>query len=192
MFSPQSPQENGESPKGNITLKDANGKTLSCYIEHSLELEGCEYLLLLPVDSPIEIVAWDDDDEEDLADASLVEDEAQLDLIFPDAQAVLAEQNLQLKRTAFTLTVAGELPPVDEDDILTLEIEEDDVPMEAEELQELASFYYEEQEYGIYTPVEPLLFFARSNQSGQPELLSTQEIKQVQPLLEDLLFDGLE
>ncbi|NES85134.1 MAG: DUF3727 domain-containing protein, partial [Moorea sp. SIO2B7] len=145
MFSSQSPQENGESPKGDITLKDANGKTLECYIEHSLELEGCEYLLLLPVDSPIEIVAWDDD--EDLADASLVEDEAELDLIFPDAQAVLAEQNLQLKRTAFTLTVAGELPPVDEDDILTLEIEDDNVPMEAEELQELASFYYKEQEY---------------------------------------------
>ncbi|NEN97269.1 MAG: DUF3727 domain-containing protein [Moorea sp. SIO1F2] len=192
MFSSQSPQENGESPKGDITLKDANGKTLECYIEHSLELEGCEYLLLLPVDSPIEIVAWDEDDDEDLADASLVEDEAELDLIFPDAQAVLAEQNLQLKRTAFTLTVAGELPPVDEDDILTLEIEDDNVPMEAEELQELASFYYKEQEYGIYTPVEPLLFFARSNQSGQPELLSTQEIKQVQPMLEELLFDDLE
>lgn len=192
MFSSELPHENGQSGNESITLTDAAGRSLNCYIEHSLEVEGSEYLLLLPVDSPVEIVVWDDEEDEDLADATLLEDDEEIDLVFSDAQAVLAEQNLTLKRTAFTLTVAGELPSVNEDDILTIEIEEDDVELEPEQFQLLASFYHEEQEYGIYTPLDPLLFFAQRNEAGEPELLSPEEFKKVQPLLEELLFDELE
>jgi len=192
MFSSELPHENGQSGNESITLTDAAGRSLNCYIEHSLEVEGSEYLLLLPVDSPVEIVVWDDEEDEDLADATLLEDDEEIDVVFSDAQAVLAEQNLTLKRTAFTLTVAGELPAVNEDDILTIEIEEDNVELEPEQFQLLASFYHEEQEYGIYTPLDPLLFFAQRNEAGEPELLSPEEFKKVQPLLEELLFDELE
>jgi hypothetical protein len=192
MFSSESPQEeNGSSDNGSVMLTDDAGRSLKCYIEQSLEVEGSEYLLLMPVDSPVEIVAWDEDEDEDEADATLLEDDEEIDLVFPDAQAVLAEQNLTLKRTAFTLTVEGELPAVDEEDILTIEIE-DDVELEPEQFQLLASFYHEDQEYGIYTPLDPLLFFAQRNKAGQPELLSPEEFKKVQPLLEELLFDELE
>jgi hypothetical protein len=192
MFSSKFPQENGSSGSGLVTLKDEAGRSLSCYTEHSLEVEGCEYLLLMPVDAPIEIVAWDEDEEEDEADATLIEDDEEIDSLFSDAQAVLAEQNLTLKRTAYTLTVAGELPAVDEEEVLTIEIEEDEVELEPEQFQYLASFYHEEQEYGIYTPLDPLLFFAKRNTSGQPELLSPEEFKKVQPYLEELLFDEAE
>ena len=192
MFSSEFPKENGQSANGNVTLTDEVGRSLNCYIEHSLEVEGSEYLLLLPVDAPVEIVVWNEDEEdEEEGDATLLEDD-EVDSIFSDAQAVLAEQNLTLKRTAFTLTVAGELPPVNEDEMLTIEMEEDDVELEPEQFQLLASFYHEEQEYGIYTPLDPLLFFARRNKAGQPELLSPEEFKKVQPLLEELLFDELE
>jgi hypothetical protein len=192
MFSSEFPKENGQSANGNVTLTDEIGRSLNCYIEHSLEVEGSEYLLLLPVDAPVEIVVWNEDEEdEEEGDATLLEDD-EIDSIFSDAQAVLAEQNLTLKRTAFTLTVAGELPPVNEDEMLTIEMEEDDVELEPEQFQLLASFYHEEQEYGIYTPLDPLLFFARRNKAGQPELLSPEEFKKVQPLLEELLFDELD
>ena len=192
MFSSEFPQDNGSSSNSGVTLTDEAGRSLDCYIEHSLEVEGSEYLLLLPVDSPVEIVVWDEDEDEDEADATLLEDDEEIDLIFSDAQAVLAEQNLTLKRTAYTLTVAGELPPVNEDEILTIEIEEDNVELEPEQFQLLASFYHEEQEYGIYTPLDPLLFFAQRDKTGQPVLLSPEEFKKVQPLLEELLFDDLE
>ncbi|HAA28801.1 MAG TPA: DUF3727 domain-containing protein [Cyanobacteria bacterium UBA8553] len=192
MFSSEFPKENGQSANGNVTLTDEVGRSLNCYIEHSLEVEGSEYLLLLPVDAPVEIVVWNEDEEdEEEGDATLLEDD-EIDSIFSDAQAVRAEQNLTLKRTAFTLTVAGELPPVNEDEMLTIEMEEDDVELEPEQFQLLASFYHEEQEYGIYTPLDPLLFFAKRNKAGQPELLSPEEFKKVQPLLEELLFDELD
>jgi hypothetical protein len=190
MFSSEFPKDNGSSGNSVVTLTDEAGRSLNCYIEHSLEVDGSEYLLLLPVDSPLEIVAWDEDEEE--ANATLIEDDDEIDTIFSDAQAVLAEQNLTLKRTAFTLTVAGELPAVDEEEVLTIEIEEGDVELEPEQFQLLASFYHEEQEYGIYTPLDPLLFFAQRNEAGQAELLSPEEFKKVQPFLEELLFDELE
>ena len=182
-------EENEPSPSESVTLTDAAGRSLNCYVEHSVEVEGSEYLLLLPMDSPVEIVAWSDDGEEE---AILLEDDAEIDKVFADAQAVLSELNLALKRTAYALTVAGELPAVEEQDILTLEVEEEGSDLEAEEFQFLASFYHEEQEYAVYTPLDPLLFFARQNDSGKPELLSPEEFKKVQPLLEEMLFDELE
>ncbi len=190
MFSSESSQDNEHSHAAAVTLTDEAGRSLPCYIERSLSVEDQEYVLLLPVDSAIEIFAWQGDGEEE--EAIPVEDDATIDQIFDLAEAVLAEQNLILKRTAFALTVAGELPTVEETELFTLEIEEEGAELEPEQLQLLASFYYEEQEYTIYTPLDPLLFFARLTETGQPQLLSPEEFRQVQPLLEEQLFDELE
>ncbi|MBO3462076.1 DUF3727 domain-containing protein [Aetokthonos hydrillicola Thurmond2011] len=190
MFSPQFPEENDNAHAGSITLTDDKGRTLECYIEHSLSVDEQEYVLLLPVDSPVEIFAWQGEEEEE--EAILVEDDAVIDQIFGIAQAVLSEQNLILNNTAYALTVAGELPPVEESELFTLEIEDEGADLEPEQLQLLASFYHEEQEYAIYTPLDPLLFFARISKSGKPELLSPEEFRQVQPLLEEHLFNEVE
>ena len=190
MFSSETPGENEHSPAASVTLTDEARLSLACYIERSLFVQDQEYVLLLPVDSAIEIFAWQADGDEE--EAVPVEDEATINQIFATAEAVLAEQNLILKRTAFSLTVEGELPPVEETELFTLEIEEEGTELEPEQLQLLASFYYEDQEYAIYTPLDPLLFFARLSESGQPELLSPEEFRKVQPLLEEQLFDELE
>lgn len=189
MFPSKSPEDNEYSSSSSVTLTDEAGRALTCYIERSLFVEQQEYVLLLPVDSAIEIFTWEDDDD---AEAIPIEDDATIDRIFTTAEAVLAEQNLVLKRTAFALTVAGELPPVEETELFTLEIEDDGEELEPEQLQLLAHFYHEDEEYSIYTPLDPLLFFARINSAGQPELLSPEEFRKVQPLLEEQLFDELE
>jgi Protein of unknown function (DUF3727)/Protein of unknown function (DUF1292) len=190
MFSSPFPEENDNAHAGSITLTDDKERSLECYIEHSLSVDEQEYVLLLPVDSPVEIFAWQGDEEEE--EAILVEDDATIDEIFGTAQAVLSEQNLLLKNTAYALTVEGELPPVEESELFTLEIEDEDEDLEPEQLQLLASFYYEDQEYAIYTPLDPLLFFARISATGTPELLSPEEFRKVQPLLEEHLFNEVE
>lgn len=190
MYSSPFPEENDNVHAGSITLTDEKGRTLDCYIEHSLTVDGQEYVLLLPVDSPVEIFAWQGDGDEE--EAILVEDEATIDAIFDIAQAVLSEQNLFLKNTAYALTVTGELPPVEESELFTLEIEDEGTDLEPEQLQLLASFYHEEQEYAIYTPLDPLLFFARLSKTGKPELLSPEEFRKVQPLLEEHLFNEVD
>ncbi|MBD2039299.1 DUF3727 domain-containing protein [Microcoleus sp. FACHB-672] len=190
MTKSQSPKENGRPSSDTVTLTDESGRTLTCSIEHSLELEGQEYVLLLPIDSPVEIFAWqaEGDDEE----AVPIEDE-DVDPLFSIAKAVLEEQNLTLKRTAITLTVEGDLPDLSSEDIGE---DEDTEEGDYEELQWLASFYHEELEYAIYTPLDPFFVLARINDDGEPELLSPEEFQKLEPMLpalegliEDRLFD---
>jgi hypothetical protein len=188
-------KENGYSQDEEdiVGLVDQAGRELLCYVEEYIELDEEEYLVLLPVDASIDIFIGDPESEE----LSVVQEEPIIEKIYPIAQAVLAEKNLKLKRTPFVLTVEGELPPVDEENLLTLEIQDEDAnPMqpaiEPEELQLLASFYDEEQEYSIYTPLAPLVFFGRFNDDGKAELLADEEFERVRPLLEDQLFSQME
>lgn len=184
--------EGEEAPT--VQLADGAGRSLLCYVERSMAVDSNEYLLLTPVDAPIEIFAWEVDEEDD-EDETLVDiEDDELDEVFDTAKAVLAEQDLMLHRTALTLTASGNLPDAQEEDIITLDIseggEEDDLT--SEQFQLLTNFYYEEQEYAICTPFEPLLFFARMSAAGQPELLSPDEFRIVRSQLEDQLFDDLE
>lgn len=159
-----------------LSLVDEEGRSLLCYVERSLNVKGTDYVLLLPVDAPIEIFAWvadeDDEDEEMLIDI----DEEELEEVFSTARAVLAEQDLILHHTALTLTASGELPEVAEEDIITLDIESDNEPS-YEQFQQLASFFHEEQEYVVCSPLDPLLFFAQLNADNQPELVSLEELQ---------------
>lgn len=165
-----------------VNLTDEEGRSLLCYVERSLEVQGKDYVLLLPVDAPVEIFAWavdeEDEDEEMLMDV----DEDELEEIFPTARAVLAEQDLALQRTALTLTASGDLPEIEEEDIISLDIEDGDGQLNLEQFQQLASFFHEEQEYVVCTPIDPLLFFARINAKGQPELLSSDEFQNLMAL----------
>ncbi|MBD2136591.1 DUF3727 domain-containing protein [Anabaena sp. FACHB-1237] len=183
MYPTEFPEENDHGYETCLTLTDEQNRTLECYVEHTLNVEGQEYVLLLPVDSPIEIFAYDDDDE-----AFLVEDDDILEEIFSNAEAVLQEHDLVLKNTAYALTVAGELPPEDENKICTLEMDDG----EEDQLLEIATFSHNDQQYAIYTPLDPLLFFARINKKGEPELLSPEEFNKFKPLLEEFLFDEVE
>jgi Protein of unknown function (DUF3727)/Protein of unknown function (DUF1292) len=187
MSSSQFSQENEQSDADIVTLIDEIGRSLDCYIENAIEAVESTYLLLLPIDSPVVILTWDEEDEE-LVETVIVEDEDDLQKIFADAKAVLAELNLSLEHTAFTLTVRGELPPLEEDNILSLEIEDNDTQLDPEELQFLASFYYHEQKYSICTPIAPLLFVAKQDEDHQLELLSPDD-PQLQPILEELLLE---
>jgi hypothetical protein len=189
QFSPDNEPEEADS----VILTDEDGRTLDCYVENALETDEGTYLLLMPVDIPIVIIAWDEDneDEEEAVEAILLEDKEELDLIFQDAKAVLAELDLALKATAYTLTVSGELPPIEDDSILTLELDADDPSLEPEELQFLTGFYHEDQKYSVYTPLAPLLFLAKYDKDGELELVSPED-EMMKPILEELLFEELE
>ena len=190
MYSSPFSEDNDPDSDSSLILTDELKRTLECYIEHTLSVDGEKYVLLLPVDAPIEIFAWQVDGDEE--EAVLVEEDEIIDEIFGTAQAVLSEQNLIIKNTAYALTVAGELPPEDESKFFTLEIEDEENGLEPEQLMEIATFYHDEQEYAIYTPLDPLLFFARITKTGEPELLSPEEFRKFQPLLEEHLFNEVE
>lgn len=183
-----------------VTLSDEEGRKLPCYVEKSIDLDGVEFLLLLPVDLPIEVFVWQSADEdgtdgedgeggeEILVD---VEDE-DIDALFPSARAVLAELNLLLERSAHTLTAAGDLPEADEEDCFSLEIDEEDSEPMTEDFQMLATFFHEGSQYTLCTPLEPLLFFATRQADGSVELVDPEDFQKMRPQLEDKLFDVLD
>ncbi len=181
-----------------VTLTDEKGLTLDCYIENAIEGNDGTYLLLMPVDIPVVILSWDGEEEDrdeidEISNGVLLEDSAEIEEIFADAKAVLAELDLTLKLTAFTLTITGELPPIEDDGLLTLELENDgsSPSLESEELQFLKDFYHNQQKYSIYTPLSPLLFLAKYTLLGKVELVSPED-EQMQLILEELLFDDLD
>ncbi|GAB4524100.1 MAG: DUF3727 domain-containing protein [Pleurocapsa sp.] len=172
-----------------ISLVDNNGRSLPCYVEQSIEVDGVTYFLLMPVDIPVVIMSVEEeDDEQEELEATMLEDDEEISEIFGNAKAVLAEHNLSLQHTAYTLTATGELPPIDEEQILTLNIDEKDSQLEPEELQLLSCFYHNDQKYCVYTPLSPLLFFARYNHENQLELVSPEQ-ENLLPILEELLFE---
>jgi hypothetical protein len=186
-------QENELEEADVITLWDEQGRSLDCYIENAYETDDLTYMLLVPVDTPVIILAWDEESEEEESDAFLIEDSEEIERVFADAKAVLAELDLLLKPTAHTLTVSGELPPLEEDNVLSLEIDSDEPSSssEPEELQFLASFFSEDQKYSIYSPLAPLLFLAVGDGEGKVELVSPDD-DGMGPILEELLFDELD
>lgn len=200
MFPSDYPHENQHFPPDAVTVFDKQQRSLPCFVEHAFQLQGQNYALLVPVDLPVEIFAWwETEDGEESEEPVPVESEEELNLIFPTAKAVLEEENLSLQRTAVTLTVSGELPDFDEEEDFPESNPENNGDGEYEEFHLLASFYHEEQEYGIYTPLEPFLIMARLDETGQPELLSEEEIHQLEPfmptieaMLEEQLFDDLD
>ena len=175
-----------------VVLKEDDGRSLPCFVERSVDVDDLSYVLLLPIDTPVEIFAWEPDEENDDEEVLVDVDDETIQYVFSTAKAVLAEQDLILAHTALTLTVSGDIPEPEEEEIITVDLEDSPDGLTSEELHLLTTFYHEEQEYAIYTPLDPLLFFARINTDGEPELLSPEEFERVRPQLENHLFDDVD
>lgn len=171
-----------------VTYTDEKGRSLACTIEYALEIDGQEYVLLLPLDNPVEIFTWGPEDDD--SPTLVVEDESEIDQLFDHAKVVLQEQCLTLQRTAITLTVSGDYP-WDED----LEDEEEDGEELDEEVidyyEELATFSHGDRKYAIYAPLDPVLIPARRSEDGKIELLSEEQYQMVQPYLESAIEEQM-
>lgn len=184
-----------------LLLRDELGHTLECEILKLVDLADENFALLMPVHQPIQILAWEDgtdgdttsslsniaegdseDDEGGLADL----EEQELEAVIPTAQAVLEELNLKLRISAYTLTVEGELPePIEE---TAIEIANGDGDDDIEEYQLLATFFHEQRQFGVFAPLDPLLFFAAKPETT-PSLVSPEEDSELFNRLQDRLLD---
>ncbi len=189
MSSSQVNPTNGQydEPAEIVTIFDDKGRELDCYLENELQYDGNTYVLLMPVDVAI-VIFTENVKGEGEEEAIIVDDEEEITAIFDTAKAVLAELNLSLKRTGYVLTASGELPPLEEENIISLEVEEHGSEVEPEELQFLASFYFQGQKYNVCTPVNPILFIGEKSESGEIRILSEEDEK-MNWIVEQLLFE---
>ena len=130
--------KNDEVPT--LLVKDSQGSDLLCFLEQVVPLEGNEYALLTPVDTPVSLFQLIDDQ-----DPKLIETIEKNEPILEVADVVLQEHDLRLVRSAITLTVSGELDEPEPE-----EIEEEDIDDESETYELLVNFRVENNEYGLY------------------------------------------
>jgi hypothetical protein len=177
-----------------IAVKDEAGRTLMCLVEQTFEIGNRQYSLLLPLDTPIEIFAWEPDEEEEDTDTLVDVEESDIEKLLPTARAVLAEHDLTLQRSAVTLSVVGEIPQPQEEDCFTLDIGDidEDGETDTEEFQTLATFFHDDVEYTICTPMDPLLLFAEISSQGEARMIPPEEFERLRPEIESSIFDVLE
>lgn len=178
-----------------LSIRDELGRTLVCQVEQTFEIAGRQYALLLPLDTPVEIFSWEPDDSDDGETDSLVDvDESEIDKLLPTARAVLAEHDLVLHQSAVTLSVSGEIPEPHDEDCFTLEIGDidDDGEMDTEEFQTLATFFQDDVEYTVCTPMDPLLLFAEVSGKGEARMIPPEEFERLRPEIESSIFDVLD
>ena len=173
-----SPNMSGAGDVPTVLVRDGQGRQLLCFLEQLIPLDGHDYALLTPVDTPVCLVriAEDDDGEDEV-----IEQLDGAESILSVAEVVLQEHDLTLVRSAVTLTVSGELEEPDPDE---LEEELDDEGDEDSDLYELLiQFRAEGQDYGLFIPLDPFFVVARIH-DGEAVLVEGEEFNRVQPRIE--------
>ena len=170
-MSSSGPSTSGEVPT--VLVRDRDGHDLLCFLEQLIPLDDQDYALLTPVDTPVCLFRLRDGD-----DPELIESITSSEPILAVADVVLQEHDLTLVRSAVTLTVNGELDEPDPEDL-----EEDDGDDESETYELLVSFLVDEQEYGLYIPLDPFFVVARMD-DGAALLVEGEEFDRVQPRIE--------
>ena len=164
----------GPTDVATVMVSDGSGRQLLCFLEQLIPLDGQDYALLTPVDTPVCLFHLHDDDQE----PELVETLDATEPMLSVADLVLQEHDLSLIRSAVTLTVSGELEEPEPEE-LDDAIDADD--MESYEL--LLSFMVENEEYGLYIPLDPFFVVARM-QDGKAQVVQGDEFDRVQPRIE--------
>ena len=166
-----STNKNDEVPT--LLVKDSQGSDLLCFLEQVVPLEGNEYALLTPVDTPVSLFQLIDDQ-----DPKLIETIEKNEPILEVADVVLQEHDLRLVRSAITLTVSGELDEPEPE-----EIEEEDIDDESEPYELLVNFRVDNNEYGLYIPLDPF-FIVGKLEDGEVKLVEGEEFDKIQSGIE--------
>ena len=166
--------KNDEVPT--LLVKDSQGSDLLCFLEQIVPLEGNEYALLTPVDTPVSLFQLIDGQ-----DPKLIETIRKNEPILEVADVVLQEHDLRLVRSAITLTVSGELDEPEPE-----EIEEEDIDDESETYELLVNFRVDDNEYGLYIPLDPF-FIVGKLENGEVNLVEGEEFDKIQSGIESEL-----
>ena len=166
-----STNKNDEVPT--LLVKDSQSSELLCFLEQVVPLEGNEYALLTPVDTPVSLFQLIDDQ-----DPKLIETIKKNEPILEVADVVLQEHDLRLVRSAITLTVSGELDEPEPE-----ELEEEDIDDESETYELLVNFRVNNNEYGLYIPLDPF-FIVGKLEDGEVKLVEGEEFDKIQSGIE--------
>ena len=156
-----------------LLIKDSQGSDLLCFLEQVVPLDGNQYALLTPVDTPVSLFQLIENQ-----DPKLIETIEKNEPILEVADVVLQEHDLRLVRSAITLTVSGELDEPEPE-----EIEEEEIDDESETYELLVNFRVNDNEYGLYIPLDPFFIVGKLD-NGEVKLVEGEEFDKIQSGIE--------
>jgi hypothetical protein len=178
-MTPEPPDLIGSGDVPTVLVKDHAGREILCFLEHLIPLDGKDYALLTPVDTPVCLVRIaEGEDEKD----EVIESLEGAEPILSVADVVLQEHDLTLVRSALTLTVSGELEEPDPEEIEE-EMEEGEEDEESDLYELLIAFRANDQEYGLYIPLDPFFVVARI-EGSEALVVEGEEFERIQPRIE--------
>ncbi|GJQ14041.1 hypothetical protein GpartN1_g5832.t1 [Galdieria partita] len=168
-----------------VTLLDSKlNRSLSCYVEHEFDHEGTRFVVLSPCSQPVFFASYQRDQTGDW-ELTPLEDEEEVERLFPSAFETLAEQDILLNRSAVTLTIDGDLESLEKDS---------EVEIEAEEDVRLVGTFMDgrtEHEYYIFANMDPFLILGKKS-GDNVILLGNGEFDKVAPIAERKMEETLE
>ncbi|MFM7312512.1 MAG: DUF3727 domain-containing protein [Cyanobium sp.] len=184
-MSAESPSSPASADMPTLVVRDNQGRQLLCFLEQLVPIDGSDYALLTPVDTPVSLVRLPQSDAEEPEE---IVDWVQRGPILDVAESVLQEHNLSLVRSAATLTVTGDFEEPDledeEDEIEEGEVlEEDEEPGDLYESLLDRPFYVGEEQYDLFIPLDPFYVVAVLD-GKQAQLVEGDDFERLQPLLE--------
>lgn len=184
--------DQGRSSEGSdmptVVVRDGRGRQLLCVLEQLVPLDGHDYALLTPFDTPVILVRLSGGTSEEPEE---IEDWEQHPAVMAVAEAMLQEHNMTLVRSAATLTVTGDFDKSDldeDDDEGEDEIEEGEAIEEEDEGDLFESlldrpFYVGEEQYDLFVPLDP--FFVVAQLKGrEATLIEGEAFARLQPRIE--------
>ena len=120
--------ETGEEPGADwrtVLLRDEKlNRTIECFVDREIEVEGKEYVTLIPADTPVIMAGYKTvNGSQQLVP---VLDDHTIGELFPTASAVLSEMDLLLTRSAVVLTVEEVEDSIDTSDSDEVDDDDDD------------------------------------------------------------------
>jgi hypothetical protein len=158
---------------------DDKGRKIECVLEHAIPIDGVNYALLTPNDTPVVLVRIGEGGGDD----KLIENWENAEDVLAAADQRLAEYGLILVRSAVTLTVAGPLLPVEGENVEGIEIE-DDTEGGTDLFELLISFRCDGSLHGLYIPLDPFFVVARMTSDNEGLVVTGDEFNRVQPIIE--------
>lgn len=178
-MTPEPPDLIGSGDVPTVLVKDQSGREILCFLEHLIPLDGKDYALLTPVDTPVCLVRIaEGEDEKD----EVIESLEGAEPILSVADVVLQEHDLTLVRSAVTLTVSGELEEPDPEE-MEEEMEAEGEDEESDLYELLIPFRANDREYGLYIPLDPFFVVARM-EGSEALVVEGEEFERVQPRIE--------
>ncbi len=156
-----------------LLVSDSKGSELLCYLEQIVPIQGIDYVLLTPVDTPVCLFHLLENE-----DPILIKTIESKEPILDVADVVLQEHDLTLIRSAVTLTVSGELEEPEPE-----ELEEQDLEDDSETYELLVTFKVDNEEYGLYIPLDPF-FIVGKLEDGKATVVEGSDFDNIQPLIE--------